>query len=420
MLVGCGSGSEDASPVHEGASPAYEGANLGTPTGVGTASSERTALASAQTVGAGAERVVGDTHAHGAPAQDVAPCRVVRSAELPMHDRQRRLTLLTLAGANPAVYAMLVEGQGEQTELLLLDASLGVLTRRVIAERFDAAVGLAGRVLTLSRGGSASSEATFRATWLGADGQDDVALPLPVPARAGGAVRRSVAGGRALFVWTDGRHPPLALPVHHDPDASGDARLRFDGPHALSPDVELADARAVQLLGVALDDSGFAAIVREGAAEAADSQVWLATANARVPVPALEDAADIEAMVIVDDEVWVVATFEFSRPLLLRIDATGAMHGEPTALAPGAALPAPFPAGDPARLLEEGTRLLLRRRNAMGDPLPPDTVLADRPAARLPADVVREGQRYLVVYQDRDEAAETWPLRFASLDCVAR
>ena len=87
-------------------------------------------------------------------------------------------------------------------------------------------------------------------------------------------------------------------------------------------------------------------------------------------------------------------------------------------LARDATLPTELAAGDPARLMVEGERLLLRRRNPMGDPLLPDAVVATRPGEPLPADVLRDGRRYVVVYQERDERGGAWSIRFASLDCA--
>jgi hypothetical protein len=344
------------------------------------------------------------------------------------------LTLLALdsASAPPAQeHALLVEGAN--TELLRLDGSLAVAARRTLPARYDAAISVYGRVLALSRedvaspGASspgappgASARAGHSFTWLGSQPSEDVQVALPSALPADGAVRRARSGGHALFVWTDGRHPPRALSLRLDPTASapGEA-VRLAPARPLSPPVDLADARAVQLLGLAISPDGYAAIVRVGAAEAADSQVWLATERAYVPVDTLEDAADIESIAIVGDQVWAIATFEFSRPLLFRIAASGELTEDPVALPRDASLPAPLAAGDPARLLEEGSRLLLRRRNPMGDPLYPDYTLADRTGEQLPADVVREGARYLVVYQDRDEVSGSWPLRFASIDCAS-
>ncbi|MCA9533699.1 MAG: hypothetical protein KC593_08475, partial [Myxococcales bacterium] len=378
------------------------------------------------------------------PAADDAtsgPCRRQELATVPWAVPQRRLTLLAMnraegpqvaEGAPPqpsaqppstrAEHALLVEG--DATDVLWLDPALGVRGRRTVAARYDAALVVRGRVLGLaSTPSTTASAATYRATWLGASPAEDVSLALPVQALSGGATRRLSAEAHALFVWTDGRRPPLALPFHVDPRASsrGGAHppLRFDGERALSPPVDLADARAVQVLGLALTDGEYAAVVRVGAAEASDSQVWLATARAHVPVDALEDAAAIEAMAIVGSEVWVVATFEFSRPLLLRIASSGELAADPQELPRDASLPAALAGGDPARLLVHDGRLLLRRRNLLGDPLPPDIEVAVRADPSLPADVVRDGAVYLVVFQDRDVASDAWPLRFVSVDCSA-
>jgi hypothetical protein len=139
-----------------------------------------------------------------------------------------------------------------------------------------------------------------------------------------------------------------------------------------------------------------------------------------VAVPALLEVADIDSLAIVGDQVWVIGTLEFSRPLVLRLLPDGELDGPPEELARDANLPAPLAAGDPARLVAEGDQLLLRRRNAMGDPLFPDPVVATRVDPTLPADVLRDGTQYIVAYQDRDAAGGTWPIRFASVDCAPR
>jgi hypothetical protein len=343
-------------------------------------------------------------------------CRVTPLATLPAPERVQRLTLLAEA-AQPAPgtegLTLLVETSA--TELVRLTPAVGVRTRRAVGARFDVAVSTGAGIVALVAGSTGPTGAAhYRVLQLGETAASDTELELPVPVRAVGAFRRNAAANQVVFTWTDGRQPPVALRVL---TARGQAP-RFEASYALSPEVDLDDARAVQLLRVALDDTSFAAIVREGAAEGADSQVWLARPSGPVPVPALEDVADIESLAIVGDQVWAIATLEFSRPLLFRILPTGQLDGPPEELARDATLPAPLDGGDPARLLVEGDRLLLRRRNAMGDPLLPDTVVATRADATLPADVLRDGPRYVVVYQDRDETSGSWPIRFASLDCA--
>ncbi|MBK6574974.1 MAG: hypothetical protein IPG17_02000 [Sandaracinaceae bacterium] len=343
-------------------------------------------------------------------------CRVTPLATIVAPERVQRLTLLTGA-AQPAPgtegLSLLVETA--TTELVRLTPEFGVRTRRPLEVRIEAAVSTGAGIVALVAGPAGpTGAAQYRVLQLGETAASDTELQLPVPVHAVGAFRRNTAAGQVVFTWTDGRQPPLALRVLTSPGQAP----RFDAAYALSPEVDLDDARAVQLLRVALDDTSFAAIVREGAAEGADSQVWLARPSGPVPVPALEDVADIESLAIVGDQVWAIATLEFSRPLLFRILPTGQLDGPPEELARDATLPAPLPSGDPARLLVEGDRLLLRRRNAMGDPLLPDAVVATRTSATLPADVLRDGARYVVVYQDRDEAGGSWPIRFASLDCA--
>lgn len=334
-------------------------------------------------------------------------------ATLPAPARVGRLTLLPAAPGAEG-FTLLVET--DATDLVRLTPEFGVRTRRTIGARFEAAVSTeAGIVALTTSPADASGSSRYRALQLGESAAADTELELPVPARAQGAFRRSSAVGQVVFTWTDGRQPPLALRLLTAPGQAP----RFDAAYALSPEIDLADLRAVQLLRVAVDATSFAAIVREGSAEGADSQVWLARPSGPVPVPALEDVADIESLAIVGDQVWAIATLEFSRPLLFRILPSGQLDGPPEELARDATLPAPLAGGDPARLLVEGDRLLLRRRNAMGDPLLPDAVVATRADAALPADVLRDGPRYVVVYQDRDEAGGSWPIRFASLDCAS-
>jgi len=302
-------------------------------------------------------------------------------------------------------------------ELVRLTPAFAVRTRRALPTRFEAAVSVDGGVVALARGpANGAGVAHYHAFQLGEGATHDTEFPLTVPVRHGGGMRRNSAGEQVVFTWTDGRQPPVALRFF----ARGGAPLRFDAAYPLAPEIDLEEARAVQLLRVALDERSFAAIVRVGSAEGIDSQVWLARPTGRVPVHALEDIADIESMAIVGDQVWVIATFEFSRPLLLRIAPDGELAEDPVALARDATLPAQLAGGDPARLLVEEERLLLRRRNPMGDPLLPDALVATRTDDTLPADVLRDAQRYVVVYQDRDMRTDSWPIRFASLDCAPR
>jgi len=341
-------------------------------------------------------------------------CRVAPLATLPATQRAQRLTLLPGAAAPLSGVTLLVET--DATELIRLTPEFAVDTRRSVGARFEAAVRAEDAVVALVAGpDTASGAGHYRVVQLGESAASDTELELPVPVRAAGAFRRNGAPGHVVFTWTDGRRPPLALRILTAPGRPP----RFDAAYALSREVDLDDARAVQLLRVTLDATSFAAIVREGAAEAADSQVWLARPSGSVPVPALEDVADIESLAIVGEQVWAIATLEFSRPLLFRLLPSGALDGPPEELARDATLPAPLDGGDPARLLVEGDRLLLRRRNAMGDPLLPDAEVAVRADDSLPADVLRDGVRYVVVYQDRDDASASWPIRLLSLDCAA-
>lgn len=355
-----------------------------------------------------------------APAATTSPCRVSPLGTLAAPERVRRLTLLpgpTASGASEtAGPALIVEGV--VTELLRLTPSFTLRSRRALPTRVEAAIRVGAGIVALAAGPAdpVTGAAHYRALRLAEDPQEDAELLLPVAVQPGGAVRRSSAGEQVVFTWTDARRPPLALRLF-----SGSAtRLRFDAVYPLTPEIDLEEGRAVQLLRVALDSESFAAIIRVGSAEGIGSEVLLTRPSGPVSVHALEDIADIEAMAIVGDEVWVIATYEFSRPLLLRIAADGELVGGPVELARDATLPAELDGGDPARLLEDGARLLLRRRNPMGDPLLPDALVAMRADQSLPADVLREAQRYVVVYQDRDEASGAWPIRFASLDCAPR
>lgn len=355
-----------------------------------------------------------------APAVAASSCRVAPLGTLAAGERVRRLTLLpgpAVSGSSePMGPSLIVEGAA--TELVRLTPAFTPRSRRVLSTRVEAAIRVGAGIVALAAGPAdpGTGAAHYRAIHLAEDPQDDVELLLPVVVQPGGAIRRSSAGEQVVFTWTDARRPPLALRLF----SGSAAPLRFDAVYPLTPEIDLEEGRAVQLLRVALDSESFAAIIRVGSAEGIGSEVLLTRPSGPVSVHALEDIADIEAMAIVGDEVWVIATYEFSRPLLLRIATDGELVGGPVELARDATLPPELAGGDPARLLEDGTRLLLRRRNPMGDPLLPDALVATRAHESLPADVLREAQRYVVVYQDRDEASGAWPIRFASLDCGPR
>ncbi len=353
-------------------------------------------------------------------------CRVSAPTRLSLRRDAAAESLLEIALAEPASRLTLVrEGEGlavllahagGTSTLLRLDASLAVRQARAVAMSTDALVS-AGESGLLALG-TLPAGPNWRVTWLGRDERQDRHLRLDLPARTTGLVRRQSAGSRALFTWTDGRHAPIAMWLDAG-DGRGDEgpRLHSRGVYILGPEVDPEDARAVQLLKLELASDTFAGIVRVGAAEAADSQVWLVRPQGHVPVDALEDAAAIESLAIVGDEVALIATFEFSRPLLLRVGPDGLLSAEPQALAPDAPLPSVIPNGVPARLVQDGAQLLLRRRTPAGDPLRPDVRVVERRVPTAPADVIREGERYTLVYQDRDEGGASWPLNIVHVDC---
>lgn len=359
-----------------------------------------------------------------APEAPASACRVSPLATLARTTRASRLTFLPspLAGAAPlSGPALIVEG--DTTELLRLSQSFTVMSSRTLTARFETAVRTGDDIVALATAPADPSGVThYRAFWLATSASRDMEMQLPVPVQNGGAWRRNAAGDQVVFTWTDGRKPPLLLRFVRS-DATP---LRFDALYPLIPDIDLDEGRSVQLLRVALDDDSFAAVIRVGSAEGIGTEVVLARPSGSMAVHALEDIADVEAMAIVGDEVWVIATYEFSRPLLLRVAANGELATAPVELARDATLPPELAGGDPARLMVDGERLLLRRRNPMGDPLLPDALVASRPHAGLPADVLRvadtprDAQRYVVVYQDRDEVSDSWPIHFASLDCAPR
>lgn len=350
-------------------------------------------------------------------AEPASACRVERLGTLPSTEPARRLVFLpgTGAGGESTAEGAVLLVEGTRTELVQLTPAFAERGRRTLPTAVEAAIRVGDAVVALAAGvPDADGDATYRVLRLAESAEDDAEIVLPVPVRTGGAWRRNSAGEQVVFTWTNGLEPPVALRVF----APAGGPLRFDAAYPLSPTIDLEEGRAVQLLRVALAGESFAAIVRVGSAEGIGSEVWLTRPSGRTPVEALEDIADIESMAIVGDQVWVIPTFEFSRPLLLRITPSGALAEAPVELARDATLPSELAAGDPARLMVEGERLLLRRRNPMGDPLLPDAVVATRPGEPLPADVLRDGRRYVVVYQERDERGGAWSIRFASLDCA--
>src|SRR5690606_20800023 len=77
----------------------------------------------------------------------------------------------------------------------------------------------------------------------------------------------------------------------------------------------------VEILALAAEGDRFAAIWRRGPTEDVRSEVYLTTSASHRDVHALHEALAIDSIAFAGDELALIATFEFSRPHLVRIAA---------------------------------------------------------------------------------------------------
>jgi len=102
------------------------------------------------------------------------------------------------------------------------------------------------------------------------------------------------------------------------------------------------DGGPVEILAATATAGSHAVVFRQGAQEADDSTVTLATSLDEHAVPELQEALVIESIALFTGAVVMVAAFEFSEPSWLRFGMDGEMLGEPRPLPAGEAVPIPF------------------------------------------------------------------------------
>lgn len=200
-----------------------------------------------------------------------------------------------------------------------------------------------------------------------------------------------------------------AAAVHRyrtDEDALRVEIVTLGGP----PDPELPR----EILGLATNGVGWAALWRSGATEDSRSDVHLSTRGHHRSVEALHEALVIEAARLEDDELTVIAGFEFSRPHLLRLPLAEREPREARELPPGAGAPPPFAAEPRARLAVDERGLWLRRRSVVGDEIGDRVSVIERPVSS--AAVARRGSTFLVSWID----ASTGRLEARRLRCEPR
>lgn len=215
---------------------------------------------------------------------------------------------------------------------------------------------------------------------LGADGRPNgTPLTVPVGARVGRS-RRTVRGGSLFIAFSGGHgHRPWV-----DELALADVGLR----HARKvldrmPETEKEDV----VVALTSNASGFAVLHRVGAPEDPAGALVLETSRRAYAVDALEEIAMIDRFVPDGDGFALVASFEFDRPLFVRLHANGTLVEAPRAIAPNERRLPVLGAPLAAALGDEGRTLDLVVETVGGDVLARARI-ADRPDDRVRAATV--------------------------------
>lgn len=219
------------------------------------------------------------------------------------------------------------------------------------------------------------------------DPSDEDGHPIVTPlASAIGTSRRATAGANAYLAW--GSESGARSLEHWVRADDGIAHVSI----ALGEEPASEEAPA-EILGLAADEAGWAAIWRRGATEDARSHVYLTKADEHRPVEALHDALVLEAIALDGEGVAVIAGFEFSRPGYARLTAGGP---ELRPLAPGDSAPAPFTDRVRANVEIDDDGLWLHRRAATGDPV--GEAVHVLPTRVETATVARNGDDWVVAW----------------------
>ncbi|MGE0785504.1 MAG: hypothetical protein AB7S26_07440 [Sandaracinaceae bacterium] len=177
------------------------------------------------------------------------------------------------------------------------------------------------------------------------------------------------------------------------------------GPLVASPDPE----RPIDLLGTAIDGERWVVMLRQGALEDRTSDVLAVSSRGVRAIEPLGEALAIDALRAEPDAASMVATFELSRPHLVRVPFDAERTLVARELSPGATLPSELAHADRAWLDVDGGALVLRRADAAGDPrgLP---IVVDPRASGL-ASLARGEDGYVIVWVDPSGGLSARPVR---------
>jgi hypothetical protein len=130
--------------------------------------------------------------------------------------------------------------------------------------------------------------------------------------------------------------------------------------HALG--TEAADDEApVEILGAAAHEGSWAVVWRRGPPEAHESEMFVTTGAGHASIEALHHAVAIESLSIEGGTVRAIASFEYSRPHVVRVRGSEVVDAREIAPDEGGAAR--------ARLDRDEGGLWLRRVSAAGDPI---------------------------------------------------
>lgn len=153
-----------------------------------------------------------------------------------------------------------------------------------------------------------------------------------------------------------------------------------------------------EVLAITGTHARFSVLHRLGSAEDPDGALVLESGTGSAIIEALEEAAMIERFVLDGEGFGIIASFEFDRPLALRVRADGTLTAPARRIEGDAPLPPPFDDAVVAQLVDDGATLTLALRAASGDAVgrvPIDTRADGRTRA---ASVARTRHGFLVPY----------------------
>lgn len=153
-----------------------------------------------------------------------------------------------------------------------------------------------------------------------------------------------------------------------------------------------------EVLAITGTHQRFTVLHRLGSAEDPDGALVLESATRSATIDALEEAAMIERFVPDGEGFGIIASFEFDRPLALRVRADGTLSGPARRVEGDAPLPPPFDDALVAQLVDDGATLTLALRAASGDAVGRVPIDARPDGRTRAASVARTRHGFLVPY----------------------